>query len=72
MLELEYICVSVFTIMSPWRLNDEHTEHMYFKHISVLSIYRQRAQYFIYTAIFPYTVSWLSHEKENQILKKYG
>ena len=72
MLELEYICVSVFTIMSPWRLNDEDTEHMYFKHISVLSIYRQRTQYFIYTAIFPYTVSWLSHEIENQIFKKYG
>ena len=39
---------------SPCRLNGEDTEQMYSKHLSVYSIFRQTAQYFIYTAIFPF------------------
>ena len=31
---------------SPWRLYGEDTEHMYIKHLSVQSIFRQTTQYF--------------------------
>ena len=55
---------------SPCRLNGEDTEQMYSKHLSVYSIFRQTAQYFIYTAIISiYRYIGCLREIEIQIFK---